>query len=54
LFEELRRLAEEHVLTLRVAAILLAVQAAEAHRRLASGGLKGRIVLDFSQPLTGS
>jgi hypothetical protein len=34
-----------------VAEILPAKEAAEAHRRLAAGGLRGRLVLDFSEPL---
>lgn len=51
LFDRLRKLAEEHVLTLRVAAVLPAARAAEAHRRLAAGGVRGRIVLNFTAPL---
>lgn len=35
-------------LTLRVADVLPAEQAATAHRRLAAGGVRGRLVLDFS------
>jgi hypothetical protein len=35
------------VLTLRVADELPAAQAAEAHRRLAAGGVRGRLVLTF-------
>lgn len=38
------------LLALRVAAILPAAEAAAAHQRLAEGGLRGRIVLDFDQP----
>jgi len=34
---------------LRVAAVLPAEQAAEAHRRLEAGGVRGRMVLDFSR-----
>ncbi|MGW2169544.1 quinone oxidoreductase family protein [Streptomyces sp. NPDC001705] len=45
--ERLRRLAEDGRLTLRVARILPAEQAVEAHRLLATGGLRGRIVLIF-------
>jgi NADPH:quinone reductase-like Zn-dependent oxidoreductase len=41
----LRDLAEAGTLTLRVADILRAEQAAEAHRRLEAGGLRGRLVL---------
>lgn len=35
-------------LTLRVADVLPADQAADAHRRLAAGGVRGRLVLDFT------
>jgi NADPH2:quinone reductase len=42
---ELVHLAERGVLTLRVAETLPWDQAAEAHRRLAAGGVRGRIVL---------
>ena len=35
-------------LTLRVADVLPAAEAAQAHRRLAEGGVRGRIVLDFT------
>jgi len=52
LLEDLRDLAEHGVLTLRTAGMVPASQAAEAHRRLAGGGLRGRIVLDFESPLT--
>ena len=51
LFDRLRRQAEDGRLTLRVAAVLPAREAAEAHRRLAAGGVRGRLILDFSQPL---
>jgi NADPH:quinone reductase-like Zn-dependent oxidoreductase len=51
LFDRLRSQAEEGILTLRVADVLPAKEAAEAHRRLAAGGVRGRLVLDFSQPL---
>ncbi|HEX4219989.1 MAG TPA: NADP-dependent oxidoreductase [Acidimicrobiales bacterium] len=51
LFDRLRSQAEEGVLTLRVADVLPAKEAAEAHRRLAAGGVRGRLVLDFSEPL---
>ncbi len=49
--EALRRLAGHAAdgdLTLRVADVLPAEQAAEAQRRLAAGGVRGRLVLDFS------
>jgi NADPH:quinone reductase-like Zn-dependent oxidoreductase len=52
LLEELRDLAEDGTLTLRVADVMPAGLAAEAHRRLAGGGIRGRIVLDFEAPLT--
>lgn len=45
--ERLVRLAEGGVITLRVAQVLPASRAAEAHRRLELGGLHGRLVLDF-------
>jgi NADPH:quinone reductase-like Zn-dependent oxidoreductase len=51
LFDRLRRQAQDGILTLRVGELLPAGQAAEAHRRLAAGGIRGRLVLDFSQPL---
>jgi NADPH:quinone reductase-like Zn-dependent oxidoreductase len=50
LFERLRSQAENGVLTLRVADVMPAAEAAEAHRRLAAGGIRGRLVLDFTQP----
>lgn len=43
----LRRLAEEGALTLRVADVLPPERAAEAHRRLEAGGVRGRLVLTF-------
>ncbi|MBZ3905407.1 NADP-dependent oxidoreductase [Streptomyces scabiei] len=43
----LREQVESGDLTLRVAATLPADQAAEAHRRLEKGGLRGRLVLEF-------
>ena len=46
--DRLRRQVEEGVLTLRVADVLPAARAGEAHRRLAEGGVRGRLVLDFS------
>ncbi|CAL9534096.1 NADP-dependent oxidoreductase [Streptomyces werraensis] len=48
LLDTLRRQAEEGVLSLRVAKVLPASDAAEAHRLLEAGGLRGRLVLDFS------
>ena len=44
---ELARLVTEGVLTLRVADVLPAAAAADAHRRLAAGGVRGRLVLTF-------
>ncbi len=46
--EELTGLVADGALTLRVADVLPAEQAAEAHRRLEAGGVRGRIVLDLS------
>ena len=51
LFDHLRQLAEDGILTLRVAEVIPATRAADAHRRLAGAGLRGRLVLDFSEPL---
>jgi NADPH2:quinone reductase len=51
LLEELRDLAEDGTLSLRVADVMPARYATEAHRRLAAGGVRGRIVLDFETPL---
>jgi NADPH:quinone reductase-like Zn-dependent oxidoreductase len=45
--DELRELAEQGKLTLRVAEALPAARAAEAHERLAAGGTRGRFVLQF-------
>ena len=45
--DELRNLAEQGGLTLRVAATLPAERAAEAHRLLEAGGVRGRLVLEF-------
>ena len=47
--EQVRDLAELDTLTLRVAEVLPAERAAEAHRRLERGGLRGRLALDFTQ-----
>lgn len=44
---ELAVLADEGVLTFRVADVLPADRAADAHRRLAAGGVRGRLVLTF-------
>jgi NADPH:quinone reductase len=44
----LRDQASMGELTLRVAEVLPADQAARAHRRLAEGGVRGRLVLDFT------
>jgi NADPH:quinone reductase len=46
--ERLRDLAEAGVITPRVARVMPASQAAEAHRLLEQGGVRGRIVLDFA------
>ena len=46
--ERLRDLAEAGTLTPRVAKVLPAAQAAEAHRMLEKGGVRGRVVLDFT------
>ena len=46
--EKLRDQAEAGVLTPRVAKVLPASQAAEAHRILERGGVRGRLVLDFT------
>lgn len=45
--DRLARQAEEGVLSLRVARVLPAESASEAHRLLEAGGVRGRIVLDF-------
>ena len=46
--DELRQLAETGALTLRVAQVLPPDRAPEAHRLLEAGGVRGRLVLDFS------
>jgi NADPH:quinone reductase-like Zn-dependent oxidoreductase len=46
--DTLRRQVEDGILTLRVAKVLPADEAAEAHRMLEAGGLRGRLVLEFS------
>ena len=44
---ELADLVTKGVLTLRVAAVLPAAEAADAHRRLEAGGVRGRLVVTF-------
>jgi NADPH:quinone reductase len=46
--DSLRQNVEDGVVTLRVAGILPAEEAAEAHRRLEAGGSRGRFVLTFA------
>jgi NADPH2:quinone reductase len=46
--DRLREQAETGEVTLRVADVLPAAEAAEAHRRLEAGGVRGRLVLDLS------
>lgn len=46
--DRLSRQAEDGTLTLRVAEVLPAEEAVKAHRMLEAGGLRGRLVLDFS------
>lgn len=50
LLDQISRQAENGKLTLRVGEVLPASQAAEAHRRLEAGGVRGRLVLDFANP----
>jgi NADPH:quinone reductase-like Zn-dependent oxidoreductase len=47
--DRLRQQVEDGALTLRVARVFPADQAAEAHHLLQAGGLRGRIVLDFTR-----
>ncbi len=47
LLERLRDQAEDGTLTLRVAQVFPAEKAAEAHRLLEAGGVRGRLVLDL-------
>ena len=47
--EHVRDLAERGMLTLRVAEVVPAERAAEAHQRLERGGVRGRLVMDFTQ-----
>jgi len=46
--EQVRDLAERGGLTFRLAEVLPAERAAEAHQRLERGGVRGRLVLDFT------
>ncbi|MDN4160003.1 NADP-dependent oxidoreductase [Nocardioides abyssi] len=48
LLDGLREQAESGVLTLRVADVVPAARAGEAHERLAAGGVRGRLVLDLT------
>ena len=48
LLDQLVRLVEQGILMLRVADVLPTDQAADAHRRLEVGGVRGRLVLDFT------
>lgn len=50
LLGELARQAAEGLLTPRIGGVLPASQAVQAHRRLAAGGVRGRLVLDFANP----
>ena len=45
--DQLRRQAEAGQLALRVAATMPARQAADAHRALEAGGVRGRFILEF-------
>lgn len=45
--DQLREQAERGEVTLRVAAVYPAERAAEAHRRIEAGGVRGRLVLEF-------
>jgi NADPH:quinone reductase-like Zn-dependent oxidoreductase len=45
--DELREAVEKGIVTLRVAAAIPAEDAAEAHRRLEAGGVRGRLVITF-------
>ena len=45
--DALRHQVEDGVLTLRVAEVLPKENAAEAHRRMEAGGVRGRLVLEF-------
>lgn len=48
LLDRLRQQAEDGTITLRVARTFPAARAADAHRLLEAGGVRGRIVLDFT------
>jgi len=48
LIDRLREQVEDGTLTLRVAQVLPATDAVQAHRLLEAGGVRGRIVLDFT------
>ncbi|MET0449700.1 MAG: NADP-dependent oxidoreductase [Aeromicrobium sp.] len=48
LLDRITALVERGVITPRVADVLPAADAAEAHRRLEAGGVRGRLVLDFT------
>ncbi len=48
LLDQLVRQVEQGILTLRVADVLPADQAVDAHHRLEAGGVRGRLVLDFT------
>ncbi|GGU94349.1 hypothetical protein GCM10010211_71840 [Streptomyces albospinus] len=50
LLDRIARQAENGELTLRVGDLLPASRPAEAHQRLATGGVRGRLVLDFANP----
>lgn len=45
--DQLRELAEQGAVALRVAGTYPVAQAADAHRRLEAGGVRGRLVLTF-------
>lgn len=45
--DELRRMADDGLVTLRVARVFPAEEAAEAHRLLERGGVRGRLVIEF-------
>jgi NADPH:quinone reductase len=45
--DRLRQQAEDGVLSLRVADVLPAEQAAETHRRLEAGGVRGRLIIEL-------
>jgi NADPH:quinone reductase-like Zn-dependent oxidoreductase len=45
--DELGRLVEQGKLTLRVAETFSPDRAAEAHRRLQAGGVRGRLIIEF-------